>query len=72
MSECPNCGYCSYVPGYRCGCTQNEQLEVARIKEQKRREELTKQGCPVVVDHITREKNRTIKEWLEGEEEDLF
>lgn len=55
MRYCPNCGELrlSILSGL-CGCTWDEQAKAHRINEAKRRQQLDKEGRPVVVDDLKR------------------
>jgi hypothetical protein len=54
--RCPNCGFVSYTGLSRCGCTWSEQLAAAKFQERLRRQDLAKQGRPVLVDHQSHNK----------------
>lgn len=58
MSECPNCGHNSHIGSSHCGCTWDEQIAAARIKEVRRRRKERREGKePVVVDYQTSAKH---------------
>lgn len=50
LNECENCGARSFVGAPKCGCTWTERLRAMKIKEQRRRKELKRQGRQVIVD----------------------